>query len=427
MGLRDPQHFHAHGSGSVRPPWSWNDDDGINYFLLLFPQSLPDLGNVMAPNGWSYNLFYEGDSVVGLEIATPSPSEEGYYIPPGGSAHHSFTSLRRGIYYQLACDSEHPASCAVAAVPWVGCDARIPRLATSSGAGSRPRLRRGGLGSLQGPRLSGVCEGWITGPSAAPGDPIPVVIESAEVTQDRIVVSLSAPQGTSGTLTLQLDGPSVDPHVIRAENRGVGTHNETFNITQLPDHEFTEVIATWAVGGQNPSATYSYHIKVLGNFQNSQYNTPTESYCSGSLVPLGYTAGTSCNYIPNCNLTDFQAKSEWQSEAWENGSGLSQTLGMMSLEWLCDGPVPTMWRKVPQPCPSCGGTLTVGTPVAVRHPVGDLECGASLYVHGVGTVTVADTGAKLAANQLDHYVGTSGCNKYAGNLGSRKVIRIFSQ
>jgi 3D (Asp-Asp-Asp) domain-containing protein len=265
----------------------------------------------------------------------------------------------------------------------------------------------------------------LTGQIAAPGVLVPaVVIESADVATDTIRITLSAPPTTSGTLRLALNGPSGE-HVIREEARAVGTHNETFNIAGLPSREFTEVSATWTAAGETPQFTFAYHIKVLGDFNNTRYNTPAESYCSGDLLAGSYTSGT-CQIIQSCDFGAFQGKSEWWSEVAENGSGVSESLGVVSRESFCTGPERRV-RRVPAPCSQCGGSLTAGVSVARNVNNLDLPCGAQVYVHQVGMVTVADSGGGLATTQLDHYAGASGCNQTAGTIGVRKVIRIFTE
>jgi len=71
------------------------------------------------------------------------------------------------------------------------------------------------------------------------------------------------------------------------------------------------------------------------------------------------------------------------------------------------------------------GGLSVGTSVARNATNPDLPCGVSVYVHEVGVVTVKDAGGQLAFNQLDHYAGTSGCNRTAGTIGTKKTIRLY--
>ncbi len=254
--------------------------------------------------------------------------------------------------------------------------------------------------------------------------PPTVSVTSASIPNDNITVVLQ-PAGTSGTLTVQLTGGG--SYTVFQGTQSGGTHNFSFGIPNLPDgQEFTQIVATWAAAGQTPSASYNYHIKVLGNYNNTMYNTPTESYCSGAGVDMSYVTGN-CSVVQNCNFTAFQGKSDWSGQVMENGSGLSQTsgIGVVSREWYCSGPSNPV-RRVGAPCPSCANaTLSPGSSVARNANNSDLPCGATLYVNQVGTVTVADSGGGLASNQLDHYAGYGGCSRGAGTIGVRKVIRLF--
>jgi len=119
-----------------------------------------------------------------------------------------------------------------------------------------------------------------------------------------------------------------------------------------------------------------------------------------------------------------EAKPQWLSEVEENGSGLSETQGVVSREWFCSGPERRV-RRVSQPCAACTGmALQPYATVAVKNTDEQtIPCGATLYVHGVGTRTVVDLG-NLAENQLDHYIGFTGCNQ-ASSYGTRKVIRLY--
>lgn len=258
-----------------------------------------------------------------------------------------------------------------------------------------------------------------------PAPPPPTVsITSASIPDDRITVAL-APQGSSGTLTVQVRGGAYEHRVYQGTRSG-GTHNISFDIPNLPGvREYTVVEAIWVVGAQTGSATYSYHFKVLGDYNNTRYNTPTESFCSGNPINISRVSGT-CAAAENCDFATVQGKSGWWSEVYENGSGVSETpsIGVVSREWGCAGPHPKM-RSVSAPCPQCSGqTLSVGNTVARNASNSNVPCGATLYVHQVGTVTVVDAG-DLALNQLDHYVGFGGCNRVGGSIGVRKVIRLF--
>jgi hypothetical protein len=251
-----------------------------------------------------------------------------------------------------------------------------------------------------------------------------VAIASASIPGNSISLALT-PSGVSGTLIVQLVGGGT--HTLYNGAMSGGSQTIGFDIPNLPTGEFTGIQAAWTAGEQTVSSDpFSYYFKVLGDYNNTRYNTPTESYCTGSPVDVSYVSGT-CAAADNCSFLPYQGKSGWWSEVYENGSGLSETpgIGAVSWEWFCTG-AERRTRRVAAPCPQCAGQqLGVGTTVARNVNSSDLPCGAKLYVHGVGTVTVADAGGGLALNQLDHYAGFGGCNRVGGSIGVRKVIRLF--
>ena len=278
--------------------------------------------------------------------------------------------------------------------------------------------------------ISGICMTFTdTVAGSGSSNAIQVRITSADVTKDRIGVKLS-PSGLSGTLTLKLTTPN--NHTIRQVTRSSGTHTETFNITGLPTGEFRRVEATWGpINGVTASATRNYRIRVLGNYRHTRYNTPIEARCSGSSTSnFQYNEGKNgtCGGIP-CSTVGWTlatAKPVWVREVGENGSGVHRGAGLLSQEWSCTEPSPqtgVRMRKVSAPCASCGGSLTKNKSVATRsgHPY--LKCGNRVYVHGVGVVTVKDTGA-LAEAQLDHYYGKTACND-APTIGTKKTIKLY--
>jgi hypothetical protein len=259
---------------------------------------------------------------------------------------------------------------------------------------------------------------WFTEHESTPG-PV-VTVDSASLPDNSIVVTLR-PTGGYGQLTITLDGG----HLVYQGPAGGGTWTYGFDIPGLPNGiEFTTVEANWEPSGFSTSGVRPYHFKVLGDYNNTRYNTPTESYCSGGLLDIGYVTGT-CRRVNNCNFATFQGREGWWVEVLENGSGYSDTLGPVSREWVCSGP-PRRARDVPAPCPQCAGmNLGVDASVAVmpNHP--DLACGNNVFIHEVGTRKVVDKGGGLAVEQLDHYAGASGCNREGGSIGVRKVIKLF--
>ncbi|MBN2564859.1 MAG: hypothetical protein JXB46_04030, partial [Candidatus Eisenbacteria bacterium] len=197
----------------------------------------------------------------------------------------------------------------------------------------------------------------------------------------------------------------------------------SFNIPNLPNgQEFTQVRATWVLSATQGQDTYSYHFKVLGEYSHTKYNTPNESYCTGPSSAFVYTDGE-CGGDPGCDDTTAGVrKDQWFSELWENGGGYHSTLAYISREWVCQT-APA--RRVPSPCPQCGGYLGPDQDVAVQPSHPHLACGDTVYVHGLGTRTVRDKGGGLAETQLDHYIGASGCNKYGGSYGTLKTIKLY--
>lgn len=118
------------------------------------------------------------------------------------------------------------------------------------------------------------------------------------MTQDDIQLRLE-PRGVTGTLTLKLTDP--DTHVIRSEERpgSAGLIRETFDINNLAVGEYQKVKATWNVGGVTVEDEFDHHIQVLGMYNHTRYNTPTESFCTGSNTAFWYTEGDCVNV--NCN------------------------------------------------------------------------------------------------------------------------------
>jgi len=249
---------------------------------------------------------------------------------------------------------------------------------------------------------------------------IRVDVTAASIPQDRITVVLE-PAGVSGTLVVEVRGATA--HTVFTGTRSGGTHQISFGIPSLPNgQEFTEVKATWNVGSASAADTFPYHFRVLGDYNHTKYNTPNEAFCTGPSSAFAYTSG-GCGGDPGCSNTwDATRKDQWFSELWENGSGYHASLGFMSREWVCST-APA--RQVPSPCPQCGGVLSPNQHVAVKpgHPF--LNCGDTVYVHGIGTRTVKDKGGGLAEAQLDHYIGTSGCNRYGGSYGNHKTIKLY--
>lgn len=255
--------------------------------------------------------------------------------------------------------------------------------------------------------------------------PQPVVdITSADITQDRIHVDLS-PSGLTGTLKLELVTP--DYHLIREVSRSSGSYNENFDIPNLSEGEYNYVVAKWIFSWGYVFDYYSYHIKVLGNYRHTFYNTPDESGCSGSNSWFSYTVGT-CQ-VTDCIWHDAQGRSGWLNEIEENGSGRGISGHIYVLEHYCTGNrySPGL-RRTDQTCPACGGTLSTSD-VAINENHDDLSCGDQVFVYQLGgspggVYTVRDYGGGLSMRQLDHYYGTSDCNDVPGSQ-YRMTVKLY--
>ena len=261
--------------------------------------------------------------------------------------------------------------------------------------------------------------------AAGPATATKVTILGVSLPNNQVRVRLE-PAGMSGTLEVKLTGGS--QRVLANTTYASGDHTIGFgNLSSYSaGQEFTQVKATWTVNSQAASATSNYHFKVLGIYNHTQYNTPGSGQCSGSSLNFCYFTGD-CVNVQSCSVHQTsQAPSSWVTEVEENGSGFHLQLGFVSREEFCapPGTCGHTFRRVTGPCPFCNGLpLTPGATVAINGFNPDLSCGDRVFVEGVGEVQVTDHGGGLAIQQLDHYVGISGCNQ-ASTIGSRATFLL---
>jgi 3D (Asp-Asp-Asp) domain-containing protein len=268
-----------------------------------------------------------------------------------------------------------------------------------------------------------------------------VRIISASLPNNQIRIELVGSQSLSGVLSVELRGTSVSRQIASA-GRGAGTH--TFSFGDLNSYtngaRYTEVFAQWNVNGMTPSDSFSYGIKVLGNYNHTRYNTVNNAHCPGSssrALCFNHGATNSCSSVGSCSASSWSsvlAKPLFMTEFAENGSGFHPGAGTLSIEWFCGNPgLPgcstsqqQRGRRVPSPCPTCTGMSVIpNRTVAVSRNHPQLRCGDEVFVAGVGSVQVTDEGGLVAQNQLDHYTGISGCNAAGGTIGVRKTFKLF--
>ncbi|MGH9468928.1 MAG: hypothetical protein ACRD1N_01135, partial [Terriglobia bacterium] len=156
------------------------------------------------------------------------------------------------------------------------------------------------------------CPGPTTFSADQQIDVISVQVTSADLTSDGVTVALDGPTGVSGTLTVTWNGPSGNTDIANT-NEGVGSYPFNPSLTGLVAGQYSGISATWlSVTGQ-----HSYNFYVLGNYRHSQYNTPTESSCTG---------GTGSAYLVNSVTCAYQTGSlvaNFISQSWLNGSGIT--------------------------------------------------------------------------------------------------------
>lgn len=259
-----------------------------------------------------------------------------------------------------------------------------------------------------------------------------VKIEEADVTMDRIRVKLE-PAGLSGELKLELIEP--DTHVIRTDMRDSGTRNESFEIPNLAIGEYMKVKATWKVMGATATDELEHHIRVLGNYRHSQYNTPHEAQCSGP-DRRAYITDSRCSF----NRTTL--RDQFISQVNLNGSGVSINFGDLQGEVFCLGqssaPGDAANRSFRQQTirPDCAG-FGLGNDTVARDPAHPhLDCGDEVFIHNVGVKTVTDRcpacGDPTNRNagevgQLDNFTLDGACSSNeVGDLArNRMTIKIF--
>ena len=250
-----------------------------------------------------------------------------------------------------------------------------------------------------------------------------VKVVSTDIVRDKIVVTMR-PFTASGTLVLELLGSP--QHQVSSTTTFGGTRTFSFNVNSLPKGKYTGVRATWTVGSATPNNTKAYSFQVLGDYTHSQYNTPTESGCSGS-SESAYVIQTPCTFV------DTTFKSDFRSQVALNGTGISIHHGTIGREFHCvkaehnppEGANGYTFRTGHTVAGSCGSVSnsTVAIPRGHQH----LSCDDSIYIVGVGVKTVTDLCPRCGSEQIDNYTTRSACSKdEIGHLrpGKLKTIKL---
>jgi len=257
--------------------------------------------------------------------------------------------------------------------------------------------------------------------------PLPVVdITDADITQDKIHVELS-PEGLTGILKLELVGFELTGgekiHLIREAQRSSGSYNESFDIPNLSTGDYVKIKATWTVDNESSIDEYNYHIKVLGKYKHTCYNTPYEPLCPSDEIEdpqwYIYVIGNGCGTIYNCEWHVAQGKYRWldciANLDYGTGSGKAQDGHIYIIEYYCTEVNPPSWqfiyrfRRTDALCPADGEEGLNPGDVAIMKGHPHLKLGDKVFVYQHGVHIVRDYGRNLVEKQLDHYYGISGC------------------
>jgi hypothetical protein len=271
---------------------------------------------------------------------------------------------------------------------------------------------------------------------------ISVQVTSVDLPSDQVKVTLSGPSGASGQLVVTWNGPSGNA-AIDNNTRGVGSY--TFNppLGNLVTGQYSGVTAQWTANGVTATGSKTYNFNVLGTWRHSQYNTPTESSCSGSSSPAYEVNVTTCAYQTGNLILQFI------NQAWLNGSGKTTNpyYGYYTEQnaqyCINHGYLPgdasgKSFAFEPRIIPYCGSSYSLGTStLAWNFSSSTLVCGDQVLIVGYGSSpgtvkTVADKCADVSQNpkgctstQLDNYSSVAACDPHSIiDLGNFRTIRL---
>ncbi len=266
---------------------------------------------------------------------------------------------------------------------------------------------------------------WVKECPVAPVTVISDQITGANIAQDNISITLSGPSGTSGYLRVEFTGAN-GGQPIQSINTGPsplapGNYNFSFDQSTLPLGEYQTITATWTVDGTPATASYAYHVKVLGVYTQTQYNTPAESQCTGS--PEGITVWNS-----QCHGTDTDVVSGFDFRVTDpktgTGSGHSISWGDVYQEFTCSQNSGDLRGFVT--IKGSLGPLSNSTVAACKTDPDLYVSGAQVYIQGEGVKTVTDACAACCIDytHLDNYTTNTACTGIQ-SLPSALTVRLY--
>lgn len=244
-----------------------------------------------------------------------------------------------------------------------------------------------------------------------------ITILSADIISDAIVVQLE-PTTATGILTISLAG-EVNHMILSASQIG-GIRTFSFEIPDIPENEFTQVEASWTVGGVQVTDTEAQHFRKLGTYYHSQYNSPAESQCAGS-PSLAYITNSQCNFSSNTLISGFI------NAVNLNGSGRSINFNDVAPEQFCmasapQGAMGISFRRDHIITGAFGNVSNNTVAVNPFHPY--LSGNDTVFITGIGVKTVTDICPGCSITQLDNYTTNTACLGVP-SLGNFTTIKMF--
>lgn len=151
----------------------------------------------------------------------------------------------------------------------------------------------------------------------------------------------------------------------------------------MPADTYSSVSATWNYDPIPATATLNLtrQWRVFGLIRHSQYNAPYESACTGSNQ-------TAWKFTAGCTFTQIQLRSDFVSQTYINGTGVSLSNGILKYSTSCSNYPPganaqNSFLSVSNITGACNTTLQGGVSVAtypspnVGNPYG---CGDNILL-----------------------------------------------
>jgi hypothetical protein len=261
-------------------------------------------------------------------------------------------------------------------------------------------------------------------------------VNSADLWDNRISVTLTSTAALTGTLTLNLIGSANTYSFAYGSGAvGAGTYTATMTRTSTPADTYTSIRADWATSSGKISGSLPIKWKVLGVIRHSQYNTPTESVCSGA-ASSAWTI-----VISGCHFNPITLKSDFSSQVYLNGTGSSSNYGILKYTPgranQCAYPAgaddSNTFLQVTSITGSCNKTLDTSSVATYPNPVTDVTtfgCGDNLALITSANAQQArkypedycpscNSGFNNTNGHIDNYSTNQACSSHAvGNYGN---------